>query len=152
MNSAYLQPKPTLPWIRLWTYKFSVICLHDKTVSNVCNVRCTVCGNLTVPRAEVCWLCRYRKTPHLEGLFSKERAIRIQAQEVLGRRDTEYSTNLEHSHFYSYSCINFILGSCNTGIGKQFQHIFDICEKKAVCKDYAKDAKTKDIYNLINAN
>lgn len=97
--NTFSQSAPCLGLDHELPHKFSVICFCDKTVSSVCTVRCTLCGDLTLPRAEVCWLCRYRKNPHLESFFSKERAIRIQAQEVLGRRHTDSRTNSEHKTF-----------------------------------------------------
>lgn len=91
MNSSHLQPKPTMPWIRSELLLKSLLSVSMTIQSLVCAVSGGLCV-VTLLCHEVCWLCRYRKAPHLEGFFSKERAIRTKAQQVVGRMGTEYST------------------------------------------------------------
>lgn len=106
--------------------------------------------------AVVCWLCRYRKTSHLVGCSSKDKAIRAQAQVVLGRRDTEPSTKLENSLFFFFNVFNVMYYMYNwapaTLVLESSSKVYLTAGKKAGCRVCAKDIKLKDICNLINTN
>lgn len=132
INSAYFQPKSTLPrsssgasiWVLChlppWQKKppgcamsGQHTCVFGPYSAQGCLTLTASCLSASCGVLAV----QVQETLHLVGFSSKEMAIRAQALEVRGRRDTEYSTDLEHSlflwvFFWGGGLVGFLCTKC----------------------------------------